>query len=75
MSKTKAGERKRTVTVTTGDVTVGLVAKVGKNMDGVRGNTPVSMTTLAGVGLDMAVREWCEVWGVPIPADWSGHGS
>ena len=75
MSKTNAGERKRTVTVTVGDITSTLVKELQAKMDKAPGMTHVSLTTIAGVGLNMVLAEWCEAWGIPIPKDYHGHGS
>lgn len=75
MKQRKAGERTRTVTVRVGDMTAAIFEQLGRNMVGARGGNPISMTTLAGVGLDQALRDWCQFYGVRIPPGWLGHGS
>lgn len=74
MRKRKAGERKRTVTVTVGPVCERLMAEIHLAMMKTPGFVGVSPTTLTGVGLVKIVKEWAEIWKVPVPMDWCHAG-
>ena len=74
MSKTKAGERKRTVTVTVGPTCQRLMAEIHSAMLRTPGNAGVTPTTLASVGLVSTIREWARVWEVEVPKDWDFSG-
>ena len=70
MSKTKAGERKRTVTVTVGPICERLMGEIHAKMVATPGNHGATSTTLASCGLAKIVREWAAVWHVEVPKDW-----
>jgi len=73
MIKQKAGERKRTVTVTVGPMTWKLAADIHERSRVTPGYRGVKMTDLASVGLGLAIREWARVWEVELPLGWSGN--
>ena len=74
MSNTKAGERKRTVTVTVGPVCERLMAEIDRAMKASPGNCGATPTTLASVALARLVWEWARVWKVEVPKDWNCAG-
>ena len=73
MTKQKAGERKRTVTVTVGPMTANLAAEINKRTRTSPGYRGANLTDLASVGLGLAIREWAGVWEVELPLGWSGN--
>jgi hypothetical protein len=73
MKKQKAGERKRTVTITVGPLTEEWAAELYKEMSKSGKCLPASLTDLAGIGLEMALVSWCQSWPTPKPSGWESH--
>ena len=61
MIKTKAGERKRTVTVIAGPSTVSLMEDLNKHLAGMTGQQVQSLTDLVGACLNHSLSEWRRV--------------
>jgi hypothetical protein len=74
MINEKAGERKRTVTVTVGPISERLMAEIHVKMLRTEGNFGVTPTSLATAGLENIIVDWCRIWKVEIPEDWKRLG-
>lgn len=73
MNKTKAGERKRTVTVVVGPETVELLKEIGKAW-AVRCQCPMGeLTTVVGVALDHEIQRRQKWLGLPVNSDSATH--
>jgi hypothetical protein len=73
MTKTKAGERKRTVTVVIGPLTAKLIEQIDTARRLTRFCTDCNATDLAGIGLDQVLTDWAHGMEVPIPSGWRSH--
>ena len=73
MRKQKAGERKRTVTVTVGQQTWAMLTEVAAKINeaGIYGR--VTPTDVVGSWVTMSAQRGCDSFGVLVPTSWTHH--
>ena len=75
MSNKKAGERKRTVTVTLGPETMLIVEKIRDRIGKSKPGMQLEMTTLCSVALYCGLVEYCALYEVKPVDGWKSVGS
>ena len=73
MSKTKAGERKRTVTVVVGPQTELLLEAYKQAAMASGFSYEFSVTSFVGAELTDGLRKVAELYGIPLPSGWESH--